>query len=136
MALYEYRCRSCGETWTDPEYGLEREYRHHCKGAAVLDSGFYESGEIVRVYSFAFHRDFAPHYNYGMGAAVSSKRQLEEELRKKSEEATNRTGVLHDYRSADLRDRDIFPVTDEGLDSTYAAHDPSSPVRRAIETVK
>ena len=134
MALYEYRCRECKVRWTSEEYGLDEDATHLCDGW-LSSSNPPRLGTIARVYSFSFHREFQPHYNMSVGAPVSSKRQLENDLRRKSEEATARTGVLHDYRHADPRDRDIFPVTHEGLDSTYNAHDPSSPVRRAIESV-
>lgn len=124
MALYEYRCKACGDFWQSSTYGLDGE-PCPCGG-----------GMVTRVYSFAFQRDMPPHFNPGMGKYVSSKRALEDDLKRQSEEATARTGVEHSFASADLRDRDIFPVTEEGLQSTYDRHDATSPIRRAIEKVK
>lgn len=125
MALYEYRCLDCDERFTSSEYGLENNL-----------NPLTGHRQVVRIYSFAFHRPFDEHYNPSVGSVVRSKRDLNEQLARKSEEITERTGIPHQLAQADLRDRDIFPVTEEGLGDQYNAHDPSSPVRRAIETVK
>lgn len=131
MALYEYRCKSCGHQFTSTTYGLEREHLHVCR----VEDGPYVESEIVRVYSFAFHRPMQPHFNVGVGQYVSNKTQLEDHLKEKSERDMARNGIPVDYKVADLRDRDIFPVTEDGLQSTYDRRPPEHPVRRAIETV-
>lgn len=127
MRMYEYRCLTCGVRFSSPQYGLEEE-RHECFANV--------QGTVVRVYSFSFHRPMQPHYNPSAGAPLSNKRDIATALRREEERQFLQTGVEHSYASADLRDRDIFPVTTDGLDTTYDAHDASSPVRRAIESVE
>lgn len=131
MAVYEYRCVECDVHFVDEKHLSSHDLVdvvHWCENG--------KKGQIVRVFSFSFHRPLQPHYNVGLGKYVAGKRQLQDELRRQSEERTERTNISHDFQYADLRDRDIFPVTHDGLQSTYDAHDPSSPVRRAIEKVK
>lgn len=129
MALYEYKCKSCGERFSSSEYGLER-LPHLCNGRNTL-----VRGEVARVYSFAFHRPMQEHFNVGVGKPISNKRQLDDHLRRKSEADMERTGIPCDYQQADLRDRDIFPVTEDGLKETYDRRPSDHPIRKAIEQV-
>lgn len=118
MATYEYRWMDTGESFTSHEYGLEKRW-----------------DGIARVYSFAFHRPMQPHFNPGLGIGVTSSAQLSDEMKRRSEQATARTGIPHDFAAGDMRDRDLFPVTMAGLDKTYDAHDASHPMRKVIESV-
>ena len=58
------------------------------------------------------------HFNHSVGKPISDRRQFAAELRRKSEEMTERTGTPHNYVAVDLGDKTGLNVTDEGMDST------------------
>lgn len=66
----------------------------------------------------SFHRGIDGHFNTSLGSYVSGRREYEDGLKRASESATLKTGITHDFRPVDLRDKDRLGVTDEGLDST------------------
>lgn len=114
MPTYEYRCDDCGAersvTMTIAKYDEIR--------VDILD---------CRECSYYMHRVYHPlphtmpvegHYNLSTGSYVSSDRDLREQLKAASDVATARTGIEHDYRPTDYRDKDRFKVDAEGLDAT------------------
>jgi hypothetical protein len=64
------------------------------------------------------------HYNNAVGQFVTNKRQFYDGLKMKSEEASIRTGMDHNYEPidpSDMADAKAHGVTDEGLDTTEKA---------------
>lgn len=106
MPMYEYRCRVCGHSTLHKEQLTETPVCH-CK-----------EGLLQRVWSFSFNKPMQPHFNSSVGKYVSNDNQFKDELKRKSEEATLRTGVEHNYQPIDIADRESLGVTDEGLDAT------------------
>lgn len=76
---------------------------------------------MKRVWSFSFHRPMPDHFNASTGTYVRNERQFRDELKKMSDEATERTGIPHNYVPVDPMDKEALGVTDEGLDTTYDA---------------
>lgn len=69
---------------------------------------------------FGFHR-FPEHFNHSVGKPVSSSKQFTQELRRASEEATERTGVPHDYQP--VHPSEVQPAGGGvGLDKTARRH--------------
>lgn len=115
MPIYEYICPKVdyhGTTvhqWTFAEYEV---FRHNVR-CAVCDA------KAVQVISApSFHRGLDGHYNSSLGQYVSGRRAYEDGLKRASESATLRTGIAHDFKPVDLRDKERLGVTDEGLDET------------------
>jgi hypothetical protein len=57
------------------------------------------------------------HYNPSVNKPISSTRQLMDEFKRKSDEASEQTGIEHRYVPADVKD---LGGTDAGLDATNA----------------
>lgn len=110
--LLKFKCKACG--WTDDEFG-DCGIGESIEGPCPLCN----SGPRQRIVSFAFHRGMPEHYNMAVGKHVSNSRHFSDELKRKSEELTIRTGMDYDYQPVDYRDKDACGATDEGLDSTY-----------------
>lgn len=131
MPQYEYRCDTCqspttvicsiaqyNQSWADRELPCG-----HCEGW----------GNLRRIYRpFPFKLPMADHFNVSAGQHVSGERELTEVFKRKSEEATNRLGVEHNFKPIDLRDHEALGVTREGLEEDVARrHDaglPSIPI--------
>jgi len=109
MPVYQYRCSACsvvGETFrklsddpmvTCPECGKD---------------------DLRRLYSFSLQPVMHEHFNHSVGELVSGRRDFAEKLRRKSEEASEQTGIPHNYVPVDLSDSEGLNVTEEGMDST------------------
>lgn len=107
MAIYEFRCRSCG--WI--EMYPTRDVDELC--ARCL------RGRMQRVWSFQMAPVWHAHPNHSTGTVVSDPRQFERDLARKSEEQTERTGIQHNYVPVDHSDTTKLGVTDAGLKETY-----------------
>lgn len=59
---------------------------------------------------------FQPHFNYSVGQYVTSNRSFDEALKRKGDEASNHTGVHHDYirLDPDSSGKQQAGVTDDG----------------------
>lgn len=114
MPIYTYRN---GDTHTAEVYAERHqkpELDRRMKGMGFRPD--YRSVQIAPV--------MQAHWNASTGTIVSSPKQFERELKRSSEEATERTGIPHNYVPVDVSDTTALGVTDEGLDATYdAAHD-------------
>jgi hypothetical protein len=76
--------------------------------------------EAERVFGdFAFKR-FAEHYSPAVGKVVSSDREFRDDLKRASEEATIRTGIVHDFQPIDITEH--APKNLEGLEATHRKH--------------
>lgn len=122
MAIYEYKCKDCQTFYLETVHGLE--------GIRCLDC---HAGTLIRVYSFSVAAPVKPHYNAAAGKEISSTRQLREEAKRISAEQSMRLGYDADIQIHDMRDREFWGATEEGLDATYNAHDSASPNRKVIE---
>jgi hypothetical protein len=71
-----------------------------------------------RVWSVRFGSVLHEHYNHSVGKPISSHRQYADELKRLSEQQTERTGIPHNYVPVDLSDTRACGVTDEGLEET------------------
>lgn len=110
MPMFEYQCRTCG-------------YRHlsDMRGDS-LGSCRCGAGELRRLFSFSFKPIIHPHYNPSIGKVVSDDSQVRSELSRLSDEATARTGILHNYVPVDLRDDlSSLGMTEEGLNRTESS---------------
>lgn len=108
MPMFEYLCRTC-------------HYRHlsDMRGDS-LGSCRCGNGELRRVFSFSFKPIVHTHFNPTIGKVVSDDAQVRSELSRLSDEATARTGILHDYQPVDLRGSSLADLggTEEGLNRT------------------
>ena len=106
MPIYTYRCTNCQdlyEPWLDPTSDHK----------AVLDTGNFVchrsacSGTYRRVFNaniMPAGDGFGDGHLSSDGVWVSSKRQMDERNKIKSEQATLRTGVEHRFETVDLMD--------------------------------
>lgn len=102
MAMYEYKCQFCRKMFTS----VARADRVPCP-ICLRDA--------KRRFSFAVQPSFQDGYTPTVGGYVSSERDLREQLKRKSDEATERNGIPHSYVPIDLRDMDACGVTPEGI---------------------
>lgn len=102
MTLYEYRCQDCGHRVLSDE--CADEICTVCCGAR---------GQ--RIWSFSNATIMHEHMNTTLGEPVSSMRQFKDGLKRKSEEATARTGIPHNFQPIDPTDKKALGVTDEGI---------------------
>lgn len=109
MPLYEFKCRKCGLRSSTMEYGTEIS----CPVCSIPKS---------RVYSFAIKSSFVPHYNTSVGKFVSSQSEFNSELRRLSDQQTERTGITHNYVSRELGDSAAFHTTEDGMDDFSRYH--------------
>lgn len=113
MPLYGYRCTDCGNKFD--QWSTIADYD---PGAPV--SCIHCHGACVRAYEPITHRmPMADHYNVSAGQYVSGEKELRDVFKRKSDEATERTGIPHNFVPVDLRDTDRVGVKDaEGLGAT------------------
>src|SRR5690606_31265645 len=69
--------------------------------------------DYKRVWSFQITKVMHHHLNPSTGTVVSSRQQFRDELKRLSEEHTERTGIPHNYEEIDLSDKDAVGVTGE-----------------------
>src|SRR4051812_21564319 len=93
MKLFSYKCVDCGYlfdlTVNDPPVVCVR-----CDGWAKRD---YSTVQLSRP-------TFVPHFNHTVGEHVSSSRDFDNALKRKSEEQSERTGMDHSYARLDPGD--------------------------------
>lgn len=89
MPIYEYRCRTCNTT------ELCREPADDIGPCAVCD------GTMKRVWSVQFAPIMQEHFNLAVGKPISDRKQMDRELRRASELATERTGIPHNFVQID-----------------------------------
>lgn len=112
MKLQDYRCKNCDQMFVGTHVLSEDLPELICPFCGM-------QGSIAKKFSIAVHRPMAEHYNLSTGSWESSMTSIKEKFRKASDEATERTGIPHNFQPVDLRDKEALGVTDEGLDSTY-----------------
>ena len=80
---------------------------------------------LRRVYAFVAGRPMPEHFNLAAGRFVRTEHDLNEFYKRKSDELTERTGIVHDLQPVSQSEKSALNVTAEGLDAT---------VRRREET--
>lgn len=130
MPQYEYRCTECqSETTITTSVA---NYSATFAGKPLACEACM-GGELRRFYRpLPFTLPMADHFNVSAGQHVSGERELTEVFKRKSEEATERLGIEHNFKPIDLRDHEALGVTREGLEEDVARrHDaglPSLPI--------
>lgn len=108
--IYTFQCQSCfWETHDTISVPIGAPYPAPCQQCGGL---------VRRRVSFSFRRSLAPHFNQSTGNYVSNERDFADQLKRKSEEATLRTGMEHNYVPVDVTDAKALGVTDDGLEVT------------------
>lgn len=109
MPLYEYKCRECG-TPTTLASRVENP-----------DLPCRTCGEITRhrrVFGFALKPMMHEHYNKAVGKPISDMHRFEAELRKKSDLASEHTGIEHRFVPVEYGDAAAVGATNEGIDES------------------
>jgi hypothetical protein len=91
MSMYEYRCGGCGHRILSDERGDQVLTR--CCGAV---------GQ--RIWSVSTATIMHEHMNSSVGKPISDMRQFKDELARKSDAATERTGIPHNFQPVDIND--------------------------------
>ena len=105
MPVYEYKCEE-GHRF-DRE--LARDLSEAYVGRPCFQGEFADDGRIQmckkplkRVYSSVqFASVMQEHFNPSVGKPISSMSQYRDELKRASERATEKTGILHNFQPAD-----------------------------------
>lgn len=108
MPLYEYKCKNCNAVYESFTRGLEDVTP--CADCAT---------PIKRVFSVSLQTPLHDHFNHAVGKYVTGKRQLRDEFKRASDDATERTGIEHNFVPVDPHDKETFGVTEEGLAETH-----------------
>lgn len=58
------------------------------------------------------------HFNHSVGRYVSGDKDFKDALRQASDDASERTGIPHNFQPIDMRDTERLGVTGEGLEET------------------
>lgn len=106
--IYAYKCRTCG---TEKDSTTRSDSIGPCSTA---DCG----GEFRRLFIIRTESQLPEHWNKTLNKPVSSHRQFDEELKRASVIASERTGMAHDFQRVDPTDKKALGVTDEGMDAT------------------
>lgn len=110
MPMYQYRCPECRTT----------------KNSMIRDNRLPQSCEncghepLHRVFGFSTPPMMHEHFNHSVGKPISSMRQYRDELARKSEEASEYTGIEHSYAPIEPGDAAAAGATNEGIDEANA----------------
>lgn len=119
MPTYMYKCKAEGCGWAD-EYvcpsNLKDRLDDDVKTHHFIDTGCF--GPIIPVYQISHPKPMQEHFNPSVGKHISSMQEFREELKVASDEATARTGIVHNFEPIDHREREALGVTEQGLDET------------------
>jgi DNA-directed RNA polymerase subunit RPC12/RpoP len=112
MIVYDYLCGGCDEHFTDVTFapiGETHPYERcpYCNSRLLRGVANVTLGPIMQ-----------EHFNAAVNKPISSNRQFVDELKRKSEEMSARTGMEHRFVPVDMGDQKGLGVTDEGLDAT------------------
>ena len=108
MALYEFRCKGCGRLFSSTTRA-DTVTCQDCQGPAVRQFGFYVSGGLRE------------HWNTAVGQYVSNRHDMDEALKRQSDEMSVRTGVDHHYEyvsPSEMADPSAHGVREDGLEET------------------
>ncbi len=125
MPQYGYKCRDCN---APSVYVASIAAYNETGGLKVCPSCLGEN--LGRVYDIPLiHMPMIGGYNPSVGGYVHGKNDLREKLHIASEQATERTGIPHDFKPVDMRDTDALGVhATESVDrDNRARHDSGRP---------
>lgn len=130
MPQYEYKCKVC-ESRTSITCSISR-YDEKCAGQSLACPACMGVGMLRRIYTVPpIRHALEGHFNIAAGQYVSGKRELEDAFKRKSDEATARTGIPHQFAPIDYRDP-VLGDHHEGLEETNRKrHDaglPTTPI--------
>lgn len=103
MPVYEFKCDSCG---------LQIEKYYQFTDAQVAEC----HGMMRKLLPKFQYTRFSEVYSPGLGKEVNSRGRYKEELKIKSEQVSERTGILHNFQPVDLSDKKALGVTDQGIE--------------------
>lgn len=114
MPVYGFRCPECGTEFDT--YAKIADYDPY-SAQPCIDCGT----PAKRRYDTPppFKMPMPDHYNMSAGQYVSGEKHLRDVFKRKSDEATERTGIPHNFVPVDLRDTERVGITDAtGLGAT------------------
>lgn len=111
MPTYKFQCPECGVLYRETLPVTQRDVDLTCDSCP--DAPFLE-----RVFSFAYKSPLQEHFNVSTGSYVTSERTLKDEMKRASDERSERLGFDHSFTPVDPRETEALGVTEEGLDST------------------
>lgn len=119
MAIYAYRCRTCGNEKDSTTRG---DTLGPCPGRVLYqDDERVErqqcDGELRRQFIIRTEAVMQEHWNKTLNRPIGSNKQFDEALRRESDIASLRTGMAHKFERCDP-DKKALGVTEEGMDST------------------
>ena len=91
MTLYQYRCDSCKRLFNTEHRGDSTR----CESCGA---------QAPRKFTFNVSNGMREHWNIAAGEYVSNQRNLDDAFKRKSEEASIRTGMDHEYVRVDVAD--------------------------------
>lgn len=106
MPIYEYRCPECATRVTSTSRA--NTLPGPCHACAF-------PGPLRRVFSFAFKPIMHSHFNNTVGKPISDIKQFRSELSRKSDEATEQTGIPHNFQPIEAGDHAALGATNEGI---------------------
>lgn len=101
MPWYEYKNRKTGETRLSQQRA---------------DRMVFDGQEFNRVWGFQQAPMIHEHLNPSTGTVVSSRRGFKDDLKRLSDERSERTGISHNFVEVDITDKKALGVTDEGIE--------------------
>jgi DNA-directed RNA polymerase subunit RPC12/RpoP len=108
MTLYSYRCDQCKRLFNT---------EHRGDSTTCSDCG----ARAIRRFTFYTASGMQEHFNAAAGEYVSNRQQLNDAFKRKSAEASARTGIDHEYvmvDPADMRDPSAHGVNEDNLETT------------------
>ena len=108
MSLYNYRCNQCKQLFAT-ETRADATTCPLCLGRAIRKFTFYTASSMQE------------HFNTAVGEYVSNRQQMDDALKRQSEQASLRTGVDHEYvrvDPSDMRDARAHGVSEDSLEPT------------------
>lgn len=107
MPSYEYKCPVATCDYTTTSETRTNRLQEACPRCNY--------SPLHRVFGFAHKPAMQEHFNNTVGKPVSSMRQFNDELKRKSDEATKYTGMEHRYAPLEYGDAAAFGATNEGI---------------------
>lgn len=129
MAKYDFKCPNCEEIYTDLLMGVNEEHEYECPNCGDWCIKYF--GNI----SVRISGGLPAHFNPALGQEVTGWRDMEEKAKKLSDEQSKEQGMEVRYKPVDLRDKERFGVTDQGLKETYNASKDNDALRKTIKSV-
>jgi hypothetical protein len=112
MPEYQYRCKGCSRLFASGDR------------SDVTRCPYCQTG-ATRVFAFYTGTGMKEHWNTAVGRYVSNRHDMDEALKRQSDEASVRTGIDHQYEyisPAEMADPSAHGVSEDGLEETRRRH--------------